>query len=197
MYPLLFFSFITYHDWHARVLVDKHGFHDFSHVLAIAYLIIYFCVTLYQFYMETTTKITKLENVSEFVFDILAAMIVTVSMGDKSYVALIAVFIPRGVVYLLIRRMLLRDFQKVEYIKVLSVTLEVITVLLVLTKSAAALVVMTIITVVVEFGHQTAVLFLTENRRRRGKRRSPTLWPLRHRPRIMRLPSLLMKLRVE
>jgi hypothetical protein len=128
MYPLLFFSFITYHDWHARVLVDKHGFHHFSHILAIAYLIIYFCVTLYQFYMETTAKITKLENVSEFVFDVLAAMIVTVSMGDKSYVALIAVFIPRGVVYLLIRRMLLRDFQSVEYIKILSVTLEVITV---------------------------------------------------------------------
>lgn len=162
MYPLLFFSFITYHDWHARVLVDKHGFHHFSHILAIAYLIIYFCVTLYQFYMETTAKITKLENVSEFVFDVLAAMIVTVSMGDKSYIALIAVFIPRGIVYLLIRRMLLRDFQAVEYLKLLSVTLEVITILLVLTKSAAALVVMTILTVIVQLGHEVAVVFLTE-----------------------------------
>jgi hypothetical protein len=89
-------------------------------------------------------------------------MIVTVSMGDKSYVALIAVFIPRGIVYLLIRRMLLRDFQAVEYLKLLSVTLEVITILLVLTKSAAALVVMTILTVIVQLGHEVAVVFLTE-----------------------------------
>jgi hypothetical protein len=94
-------------------------------------------------------------------------------MGDKSYIALIAVFIPRGVVYLLIRRMLLRDFQSVEYMKILSVTLEVTTILLVLTKSAAALVVMTIITVVVEFVHQTTVVFLTDKQARMWKKKEP------------------------
>jgi hypothetical protein len=123
MYPLLFFSFITYHNWHSRVLIDKKGFHHFSHLLTITFLVTYFCVMLYQLYMENTSKLNKLENMSEFFFDIFGAMIVTVSMEDKSYVALLVVFIPRGIVYLVVRRMLLRDFFPIEYLKIFSVVL--------------------------------------------------------------------------
>jgi hypothetical protein len=73
--------------------------------------------------MENTSKLNKLENMSEFFFDIFGAMIVTVSMEDKSYVALLVVFIPRGIVYLVVRRMLLRDFFPIEYLKIFSVVL--------------------------------------------------------------------------
>jgi hypothetical protein len=54
---------------------------------------------------------------------------------------------------------LIAVFQLMEYIKILSVILEAITVFFVLANSATALVVMTILTVVVEFWYQTAVLF--------------------------------------
>jgi hypothetical protein len=55
------------------------------------------------------------------VFAVLAAMIIAISTHKKSYVALVAVFIGKGLVYLVSRRFLLRDFKSIEYLKILSV----------------------------------------------------------------------------
>jgi hypothetical protein len=48
-------------------------------------------------------------------------MIIAISTHKKSYVALVAVFIGKGLVYLVSRRFLLRDFKSIEYLKILSV----------------------------------------------------------------------------
>jgi hypothetical protein len=59
MYPLLFFTFITYRHWDANILVAKSGYHNFCHILAIALVIIYFFVTMWQFYIEVISKLNK------------------------------------------------------------------------------------------------------------------------------------------
>lgn len=172
MYPLLFFSLVTYHNWLARILVS-HGFHHFTHILAIAVFVIYFTVTQYQFYMEVTSKVYRIENASEFVCDVLGGMIVAVSMHSKAYLATIAVFVLKGLVYIVSRKLLLRDFLNIEYLKVLSVALEVATVLVLLKDSAAAVVVLSILTILVQFVHQTAVVFLTDRTARTSKIKEP------------------------
>jgi hypothetical protein len=60
MYPLIFFSFMTIHNWHARILTDHTKFLHFSQGLAIAICVSYLLVTIYQVWWETIAKIHKI-----------------------------------------------------------------------------------------------------------------------------------------
>lgn len=173
MYPLLFFSFVTYHDWNALVLIEKHGFHHFSHILAIGLLLAYSGVTIYQFFLEDTSKVNKIENANEFLSAVFGAMIVAVSMHSKAYTALVVIFIFRGAVYIISRRRLLRDFFNIEYLKVVTVCLEVTTILVLISDSAAAAVVLSILTVVFQLMHESSIVFLTEKDARISKLKEP------------------------
>jgi hypothetical protein len=76
MYPLIYFSFVTFQNWHVRILTDHLGFMHFSQGLAIGICIFYLLVTMYQIWAETISKINKIENASEFFCDCLAALII-------------------------------------------------------------------------------------------------------------------------
>lgn len=153
MYPLIFFSFVTFHNWSALILVNKHGFHHFSHILALGLFISYLVVTLFQIFWESTSKLNKIENANEFICAVFGAMIVTVSTHSKAYISLIVVFIFRGAVYIVSRRHYLRDFLNIEYTKIASVCMEIITILVLTSNSAAAALVLCLMTIGLQFVH--------------------------------------------
>lgn len=112
MYPLLFFSFMTFFNWSPLVLTPSPSFQLTNQVLCMILLIVYVGITLYQWFLETTANVSKVENVTEFASAALTSLILTVTIHHKTYLLITLVFIGRTVVYIVSRRGFLRDFFK-------------------------------------------------------------------------------------
>jgi hypothetical protein len=76
----------------------------------------------------------------------------------------------RSSAYLMLRRVVLRDFKPIEYIKVFSVLLELITLCLTLAHHLRLLIFFTIVTMLCQIIHATSVVFLTEREAKASKR---------------------------
>jgi hypothetical protein len=75
---------------------------------------------------------------------------------------LLILFAFRSSTYLMLRRVVLRDFKRIEYMKLGSALLELITLCLTLTHNIRLLIILTITTVLCQITHACAVVFLTE-----------------------------------
>jgi hypothetical protein len=171
MYPLIFFSFVTIKNWHARILVDNKKFLHVSHGLAIGICVAYLFYTIYQIWWETTAKIHKIENASEFLCDCLASLIICCTVYKKSYLLLLVVYAFRCGVYLIKRQVILREFRNIEYIKIFSTLLEIIAISLTLTNLTSVIITITISAVITHIIHATSIVFLTDEKAYFDKRK--------------------------
>lgn len=73
-------------------------------------------------------------------------------------------FITRAVLYLLIRKRYLRDFNKVEYLRILSLGFEVSCICCVLTQNSKVIVPMFLVTVVSQAVHSAVVVYVTNRK---------------------------------
>jgi hypothetical protein len=126
MYPLLFFSFVTFWNWNAMVLTSHTHFHNISRGLAVTLFLTYLLVTFYQVWWETIAKVNKVENALEFGSACIASLIICGSIHSRVYLLLTLLFCFRAGVYVMLRRRILRDFRKIEYLKLLSTLLEIL-----------------------------------------------------------------------
>ena len=85
---------------------------------------------IYQVCWEIVSKLYRNENASEFACDVISSLILVVSAESKWSLFLLIVFALRGYVYYKSRRILLRDFLRVEYFRIAITILEMATILL-------------------------------------------------------------------
>ena len=123
MYPLLFFSFVTFWNWNAMVLTSHAHFHNISRGLAVTLFLTYLLVTFYQVWWETIAKVNKVENALEFGSACIASLIICGSIHSRVYLLLMLLFCFRAGVYVMLRRVILRDFRNIEYLKLFSTAL--------------------------------------------------------------------------
>lgn len=161
MYPLMFLCLMSFKAWQPKMFVAQY-FLGVSHALCIVLFVMYTVVTGFQVWFETIARVNKLESFFEYVWDLVAGLIIAVTIHKATYLALIVVFVARGMGYLVIRKMLLRDFLRAEYLKVLSVIGEATTIALVPTRKTVGVLAVASITVAIQLFHSCAVVFITE-----------------------------------
>lgn len=120
MYPLIFFSFINIQNWKPTVLTSHPGFTHFTRGAAVAFFLSYLLVTMYQVWGENIAKINRIENAMEFLCGCACALILCNSLHNHNYLYLTIVFSFRAGCYIMLRRVILRDFRNIEYLKILS-----------------------------------------------------------------------------
>ena len=86
-------------------------------------------------------------------------MILAESAGTKWSSLLLIVFAFRGFLYYTTRRAILRDFDRIEYLKIAITVLEMATILTAEVGTLTPLVILTISTVVLQLVHSTSVVF--------------------------------------
>lgn len=90
-----------------------------------------------------------------------AGVILCLTVFTKLYLLLICLILFRGGTYIILRRTILRDFRSIEYIKVLTTLLEVLSVLLMLTDNTSLISAIVGVTVLCQLVHACSVVFLT------------------------------------
>ena len=164
MYPLLFFAFMQFGNWSPLMLVDSNRlFSQFTRWLAVAVLVAYFVVTTCQVRYEQVSRLNRIENATEFYCDCLAAMIIALSVFSTRYLLVLAVIVPRGVGYVLLRREILRDFRPIEYFRLLSLSFEVASIVCTLMDSFAVTGALIICAVVCQLVHTITIVFLSDH----------------------------------
>jgi hypothetical protein len=124
MMPLLFFSFATFRNHRdMKMLSGESTFSTVSLYTAIGFVSVYTAVTIWQWKWEIIAKVHRIENLCEYIFAFLTAFLLVFTIKTDYFLLIILVFLTRAIVYLQIRRRLLRDFLKVDYIKVLVAVL--------------------------------------------------------------------------
>lgn len=160
MYPVLYFSFVFLHEWKSRILSDHPSFMSFCFGVAVTACVAYTLVTVYQIWFENISQIHKIENTSEFVSIVTAGVILALTEFTQFYLAIVAVFILRGGIYLMLRKSILRDFKPIEHLKIFTTMLEVVSILLTIGTNITILIVFIILTVIGQLIHSSAVVLL-------------------------------------
>lgn len=163
MFPLLFFSFVTFFNWSPLVLTPSPSFQLINQVLCMVLLIVYVGVTLYQWFLETTANVSKVENVMEFVSAALVSLILTVTIHHKTYLLIMVVFVGRSIVYVVSRRVFLRDFFRAEYFKGAVTLFEIISILVTLSGSPTAILGTVTAVAVTQLIHGFTITILTDS----------------------------------
>lgn len=164
--PLLFFSFVTYSNWHPRSMVSYPQFLNVCHVLTVLIPVLYLLVTAFQIWGENISRLNRVEDAMEFFSAATVAWVISQSLHKKLYAAVVIILLFRGAVYIMLRRIILRDFKTIEYTKVFTTVLECITVCLTLSKSTAAIACSAVITVSIQLMHS---MYLTHMALRNAK----------------------------
>lgn len=118
-------------------------------------------MTILSVSLETIAKIHKFENGLEYLASLLSSLIIVFSHSTNLFILVIVVLIFRGGAYVFLRKKYLRDFQVMEYTKMLSVGLEVTTVGLILNKDLILLIIFMFLTVVSHIVHGESVVYFT------------------------------------
>jgi hypothetical protein len=116
-------------------------------------------IPIYQIWLQMIALHQLHGNVTEFFCDCAAALIISLSIFNKRYITLLCAFDLRGGTYVIIRRAVLRDFRRLQYLKVLITFLEMVTVLLTLINSTAVIISLIILTVVCQLVHSCLLAF--------------------------------------
>lgn len=124
----------------------------------------YSSVTLWQWFGETAAKVNRIENAVEFLSAFVAAGILALTIGSDLYLLLIVVFCLKTIAFVWVRKVLLRDFSKVDYSKVATMALEVASLASIKTNSVILIVSIIVPTVLLQLAHQTMILVLTKRR---------------------------------
>jgi len=164
MYPLLFCALINISNWNARIMVNEYTFRYASLGVSIAIIVAYIIVTIWQWFEEIAAKVNRIENVCEFISAILAAIVLTFTIHSDLFLLLIILFSVRAFVYVWTRKLLLRDFSKFEYFKVLTTLFEVATLCLVTSQSTAAVGSFVFLTITLQVIHETVIVTCTAKR---------------------------------
>ena len=172
MFPILFLSMIEFSNWNSAVIVGEAYFRNICHALAIFSISAYTCVTIFQIFFESISKLYRMENAIEFLTALAAAVIITYSPDNKLFLILILVYFARALLYIISRLFYLRDFNHLEYIRFGSFALESCSLCLVMVGNRMALASITFITMIVQIGHSIVVLIFTYKRAQRAKRDS-------------------------
>lgn len=129
MYPMLFFSMLTFSNWNARTIHYNPLYSFINHFVSIFAIIFYLVVTLWQTYLETISRLGKIENLMEFVTVCIACAILAFTLHKITFLLLLVVFFIRALIYLAVRIYLLRDFNLLEYMKIGIFLLETFTII--------------------------------------------------------------------
>lgn len=140
MYPLIYFSIVNIDNWNAYLVVSGLDyFHDISRGVCIGFLVLFAGITIFSVRFETIAKTHKIENAMEYITAIVASGILVGSYSNNYFLFLIVIFVARAVVYVQSRKKYLRDFNKVEYMRYLSLLFEVLTICTILDHSIIAI----------------------------------------------------------
>lgn len=85
-------------------------------------------------------------------------------MHRKTYLLIIMLTVFRGSTYVMLRRVILRDFRKLEYIKLFSAVLELAAIVSTTGSSKGLIAFFIILTVVTQLCHASVVVFQTSTR---------------------------------
>lgn len=158
VYPITYGCVLNLYNWNSRVMMPNTTYQVICHTLSILLLVVPLLVLYWQIYYQQSSYIHKAECLIESMCDLAASLILVLL---QPYM-LLFVFFLRTTAYILMRMSVCRYFTRMEYLKVLSVLLEVASVCL----NSIPLYCMCVVSHII---HMTAVHFILEKIARTNK----------------------------